>query len=270
MSAALIAAIATVVWVLILLFVLALLRAAALNDRAIERSHQSEGFAASRPFDAGAEDPRSLERVLATLLELTFEHDPAKGRHATAVAHYARELAIAAKAPPAEQAFVHTAALLHGLAEPDFFDAALIGERELEPGMREIVQRYAALGLRILDGLPGMATVVELIETSHEHVDGSGRPYGLRGNQIPRGARILAVADSYDTLSAGARSGRFSASPGVGEQLRQAAGHQLDAHLVEVFLTDVVGHRLAEPAPFRPSVARAFETLRHVDPRHNG
>lgn len=269
MSAALIAAIATVVWVLIVLFVLAMFRAAALNDRAIERGHQGEGFAPAGSVDLSGEDPRSRERVLAMLLEMTFEHDPAKGRHAATVAHYARELAIAAKSSPAEQAFVHTAALLHGLAEPDFFDAVLMGERELPPGMREIVQRYAARGLRILDELPGMVEVVDIIETYQEHVDGSGRPYGLRGKEIPRGARILAVADRYDTLTAGAFSAGVAASPRVGDQLRQAAGHQLDARLVEIFLTNLVDHRLAEPAPFRPPVARAFETLRHVGPRHN-
>ena len=269
MSAEAIAAIAIAVWLAVLVFVLALMRVAAMSDDAMARAHATEELAVGGATDVPGEDVRSPSGLLTTLLERSFRHDPAMGEHAGAVAHYARELAAAAKLPPAEQALAHTAGLLHGLGEPGFFDAVLAAEPNLDAATAGIIERHAALRARVLDEIPGMAVVADVIEARHEHVDGSGRPYGLRGDDIPRSARIVTIAETYDRLSAAGRARGGLPSSQIDEQLRQAAGHELDAGLVELFLTSVVQHQTSEPAPFRPSVARAFQTLRHAIPRHD-
>jgi two-component system cell cycle response regulator len=61
-----------------------------------------------------------------------------------------------------------------------------------------VLRRHTLLGERIIAAAPALQSVAKLVRSSHEHYDGSGYPDGLRGEQIPRGARIIAVVDAFD------------------------------------------------------------------------
>jgi HD domain len=186
------------------------------------------------------------EGMLGLLLETLALRDPSAARHAAAVAHYGHELARAAGLSEREQAIVHTAGLLHDLGKEALPDHILLGRNELHPAERRLIERHPADGARLLLRVEGMGEVAAAVLAHHERVDGRGYPDGLTGESIPMTARILAVAEVYDVLTA-PDSYRQPLSPAEAEdELRQVAGAQLDGRLVWLFATQVLRGRHAE------------------------
>jgi hypothetical protein len=186
------------------------------------------------------------EGMLGLLLETLALRDPSAARHAAAVAHYAHELARAAGLSEREQAIVHTAGLVHDLGKEALPDHILIGRSELHPAERRLIARHPADGARLLLRVEGMGEVAAAVLAHHERIDGQGYPDGLAAEGIPMTARILAVAEVYDVLTA-PDSYRIQMSPAEAEaELRHVAGTQLDGRLVWLFATQVLQGRQSE------------------------
>jgi hypothetical protein len=180
------------------------------------------------------------EGMLGLLLETLALRDPTAARHAAAVAHYAHDLARAAGLSEREQAIIHTAGLVHDLGKEALPDHILIGRSELHPAERRLIERHPADGARLLLRVEGLGDVATAVLAHHERVDGQGYPDGLSGDDIPMAARILAIAEVYDTLTA-PDSYRLPMSAAEAEdELRRVAGTQLDGRLVFLFLTQVL------------------------------
>ncbi|HVU70693.1 MAG TPA: HD domain-containing phosphohydrolase, partial [Ktedonobacteraceae bacterium] len=92
---------------------------------------------------------------------------------------------------------------------------------------------YLAVGAEILSPLPALRPIAELVSACCERVDGSGYPARLKGDEIPLGARIIAVADAYETALAArtTRRGRGSTAAALKEIVRYSGSH-FDAHVV--------------------------------------
>ncbi|HWK26531.1 MAG TPA: HD domain-containing phosphohydrolase [Solirubrobacter sp.] len=186
------------------------------------------------------------EGMLGLLLETLALRDPSAARHAAAVAHYAHGLARAAGLSEREQAIVHTAGLVHDLGREAFPDHILVGHAELHTTERRLIERHPVEGARLLLRVEGMGEVAAAVLAHHERIDGRGYPDGLSGESIPITARILAVAEVYDVLTAH-DSYRPRMSPLEAEaELRHVAGTQLDGRLVWLFSTKVLGTELGE------------------------
>ena len=186
------------------------------------------------------------EGMLGLLLETLALRDPSAARHAAAVAHYGHELARAAGLSEREQAVVHTAGLLHDLGKEALPDHILIGRAELHPAERRLIEQHPADGARLLLRVEGMGEVAAAVLAHHERIDGRGYPDGLTADGIPMAARILAVAEVYDVLTA-QDSYRIPMSAAEAEdELRRAAGSQLDGRLVWLFATQVLRGRHPE------------------------
>jgi hypothetical protein len=186
------------------------------------------------------------EGMLGLLLETLALRDPSAARHAAAVAHYAHELARAAGLSEREQAIIHTAGLVHDLGKEALPDHILIGRSELHPAERRLIARHPADGARLLLRVEGMGEVAAAVLAHHERIDGQGYPDGLAAEGIPMTARILAVAEVYDVLTA-PDSYRIQMSPAEAEaELRHVAGTQLDGRLVWLFATQVLQNRQSE------------------------
>jgi putative nucleotidyltransferase with HDIG domain len=186
------------------------------------------------------------EGMLGLLLETLTLRDPSAARHAAAVAHYAHELARAAGLSEREQAIVHTAGLLHDLGKEALPDHILVGRSELHPAERRLIERHPADGARLLLRVEGMGEVAAAVLAHHERIDGRGYPDGLAGDRIAMTARILAVAEVYDVLTA-FDSYRISMPTAEAEdELRRVAGTQLDGRLVWLFATQVLQTRHRE------------------------
>jgi putative nucleotidyltransferase with HDIG domain len=188
------------------------------------------------------------EGMVGLLLETLALRDPTAARHAAAVAHYGYELARAAGIPPRDQAVVHTAGLLHDIGKEALPDHILLGRGELHAAERRLVERHPADGARLLLRVEGLGEVAHAVLAHHERIDGHGYPDGLAADDIPVAARILAIAEVYDAITAN-DSYRLPLPEGEAEgELRRSAGTQLDGRLVWLFLTRVLRGRAAEHA----------------------
>jgi putative nucleotidyltransferase with HDIG domain len=173
--------------------------------------------------------------MLATLVETLALRDRTTARHAAAVARHARALAREVGCDDAEQELVHTAGLLHDIGKFALPDRILHAEI-LSDDDWALVRRHPQDGATLVGRLDGYGPVADAILYHHEHVDGSGYPAGLIGNEIPLASRIVAVCSVYDTLTA-RDSYRSPMIPRDAiAELRRVAGRQLDQDIVDAFV----------------------------------
>jgi putative nucleotidyltransferase with HDIG domain len=174
--------------------------------------------------------------VLVTLVETLALRDRMTARHAAAVARFARALAREAGRDEAEQDIAHTAGLLHDIGKFALPDRILKAD-VLSDEDWALIRRHPQDGATLVGRLDGYGPVADAILYHHEHVDGSGYPAGLIGNEIPLLSRILAIGSAYDTMTS-RDSYRSPMTPQDAlVELRRMAGRQFDAELVSKFAT---------------------------------
>ena len=111
---------------------------------------------------------------------------------------------------------IYLAGQLHDLGKIGIPDAILQKPSRLTAEEYEIIKTHSSVGADILAPIPGMAAVAKAIRHHHERFDGNGYPDGLKGENIPLWARILAVADTFDSLSSDrALQERLSSGKGI-------------------------------------------------------
>ena len=174
--------------------------------------------------------------VLISMLETLALRDRMTARHSAAVARYARAMAKALGWSREDQDLVHTAGLLHDIGKFAFPDAILLADSRLTDEQWLQVKRHPADGARIVRRIDGYAPVAEIVAAHHERWDGRGYPSALAGEAIPPGARLIAVADTYDVITARDSYRKPISTDEAIAELRRSAGGQLDPHVVEVFI----------------------------------
>jgi putative nucleotidyltransferase with HDIG domain len=173
--------------------------------------------------------------VLVTLVETLALRDRMTARHAAAVARYARALAREAGCDEAEQDIAHTAGLLHDIGKFALPDRILNAE-VLSDEDWALIRRHPQDGATLVGRLDGYGPIADAILYHHEHMDGSGYPAGLIGNEIPLISRILAICSAYDTMTS-RDSYRSPKTPqDAMAELRRTAGRQFDGDLVNHFI----------------------------------
>lgn len=184
---------------------------------------------------------RQLERAyleMAKTLALTLEaRDPYTRGHSERVAQFARQIAFQMNLSQEEREAIDIAAGFHDIGKLAISNEILLKPDVLTPSERAEIQRHLTKAVEMLRFLDFLKDVLPNIEYHHERYDGKGYPSGLKGGQIPLGARILAVADAYDALTS-ERPYRPALSNGRAmETLKQGAGTQWDPIVVEAFLS---------------------------------
>lgn len=174
--------------------------------------------------------------VLTTLVETLELRDRKTARHSAAVARYARELARELGCGDSDQDLVHTAGLLHDIGKFGLPDRILHAQI-LSDDDWAVIRRHPQDGATLVGRLDGYGPVAEAILYHHEHMDGSGYPAGLIGQEIPLASRILSVCNVYDTLTArDSYRSPMTARDAIAE-LRRVSGRQLDGEIVDSFIT---------------------------------
>ena len=120
---------------------------------------------------------------------------------------------------------VEIAALLHDIGKLAVPEHILSKPGPLTPDERKKMQMHAQIGAEIVSAVPFPCPVAPLIRSHHERWDGTGYPSGLRGEQIPIGARILSVVDCFDALTS-ERPYRPALSPDEAIRMLQRRGRQ--------------------------------------------
>jgi HD-GYP domain-containing protein (c-di-GMP phosphodiesterase class II) len=155
--------------------------------------------------------------------------------HSRKVSEYAVALAEALVLPGDRITTLRAAALLHDIGKIGVPDSILNKEGTLTEEEWEQIKAHPQDGVEILRHVINLVNCLPAILHHHEHYDGNGYPSGLKGEDIPAEARILAVADAYDAITS-LRPYRQRLSPQQAlDELKRCAGTQFDPGLVEVF-----------------------------------
>jgi putative nucleotidyltransferase with HDIG domain len=203
--------------------------------------------------------------VLAGLLRALDVRDPRAARHAAAVARFARDMADSLGMGEQDQELAHTAGLLHDIGHFALSDRVAERGRQLTDEDWVAIQQHPELGADMLRDLGMYGPVAEIVLSHHERIDGRGYPNGLPGEEIPDIAKIIAVAEVYDTLTAADTYRTRMSSFEALRELRRVAGSQLDADYVEV----LAGLLSGEGVEYRHADAADFDTELDMERRIN-
>ncbi len=202
---------------------------------------------AQRQRDELREQVEELEAlhsgVIRVIVETLGMRDRMTARHSAAVARFAKATAAAAGLSAREQELVHTAGLLHDVGKFTFPDHTLTGTSLTEEDWA-LIYSHPQRGADIVGRVRGYAEVAEIVLSHHERMDGQGYPRNLSGDELPLLARVLAVADCFDVMTARDSYRTPIAIPEAIAELRRVAGTQLDPRFVEVFIGVVEGSGL--------------------------
>ncbi len=145
--------------------------------------------------------PSARQETREVMLRILAARDPASTLHASTVADLAECVAQTLGLEPEAAEQVRHAAELHDVGKIAIPDEILRKRGALTPEEWEFIRRHTLIGERIINGAPALAPVAALVRASHERWDGTGYPDGLRAEQIPLGARIVAVCDAFDAMT---------------------------------------------------------------------
>lgn len=172
----------------------------------------------------------SIAFALASALE---HHNAASGTHARRTQVLAGEMALALGLGPEGIRTARCAALLHDIGKMYIPEGILDKPGELDPHEREIMELHPRIGANMLSGIAGFERVRAAILAHHEYYDGRGYPAGLRGEEIPVGARLISVVDTYDAMTNDRPYRRALSQREAVERLEEAAGGQFDLLMVQ-------------------------------------
>lgn len=177
-----------------------------------------------------------FEQTAEALAEAIDAKDRYTHGHSTRVAEISERIAREAGFSDKECEEVYFAALLHDVGKIGIRDDIINKEGRLSDEEFEHIKQHPILGYQILSNIKQSRTLNVGAHYHHERYDGSGYPDGLRGEEIPAIARIIAVADAYDAMTS-SRSYRSSLSEeATREELVRGMGTQFDPQYAEIML----------------------------------
>jgi diguanylate cyclase (GGDEF)-like protein/PAS domain S-box-containing protein/putative nucleotidyltransferase with HDIG domain len=187
-----------------------------------------------RTLSTDVMDVATQDQVYA-LAATVDARDPYTYGHSQRVAEIAMLIGKQVGLSSEDLAKLHAAALLHDIGKVGVPDAILTKTGKPTPEEWDVIKKHCAEGARILGYVKELSSLVPTVLHHHEWYDGSGYPGGLKGMDIPSGARITTVADSYDTMVT-KRPYREVISPSEAcEELKRKAGTQFDPAVVDVW-----------------------------------
>jgi putative two-component system response regulator len=192
----------------------------------------------------------TAEAVVFALARAVEAKSPYTQGHAERTTLYALALADEVGVGPDERQTLRKGALVHDIGKISVPDALLDKPGNLTADEYEVVKQHAVQGARIVEPLRSLREVVPLVRWHHERLDGRGYPDGLRGAEVPRLVRLLAIADVYDSLASARPYRGAIPHPVCLELLRaNARGGGLAPDLVAAFCAIMSDERRAPRGP---------------------
>jgi diguanylate cyclase (GGDEF)-like protein/PAS domain S-box-containing protein len=158
------------------------------------------------------------------------------GEHAESTVRYATRIAEELKLAPDEVESIKEAATLHDLGKVGISDKILLKKSKLTKREFEEIKKHPQIAADIIRPMKFMHDIIPLVLYHHERWDGKGYPAELKGEEIPLGARIIAIADVYQALTSNRPYREAYKKKEAIEILRKGAGTQFDPAIVKAFL----------------------------------
>ncbi|HKV23366.1 MAG TPA: HD domain-containing phosphohydrolase [Candidatus Acidoferrum sp.] len=180
---------------------------------------------------------RSYEETLVALGAAIDLRDSQTAGHSQRVAVYATRIAGELGAAAEEIKTIAMGAWLHDIGKLATPDAILLKPGALTEEEWRIMQQHVESGYELVKRIPFLTDAAEIILTHHERWDGSGYPRGLKGAEIPFGARIFAVVDTVDAMTSDRPYRSAMPFEKAQEEIRRGSGSRYDRQVADVFLS---------------------------------
>jgi putative nucleotidyltransferase with HDIG domain len=208
-----------------------------LKNRNYEKDLESIVQARTDKLHASMSDvERSYDITLKHLGDSLDLKDAGTGSHSRRVTAFSIVIARATGIPREQINVIARAAFLHDIGKMAISDRILLKPGDLDHDERAIMHEHCYRGYQMVKKIPFLAEACEIVYSHHEHYDGSGYPRGLRSKEIPLGARIVAVANTLDSITSNLpyRSARSLSE--ARREIQAWAGRQFDPEVVGVFM----------------------------------
>ena len=176
-----------------------------------------------------------IESIFAFAKTLELK-DHYTGEHVEKTVHYATEIATALRLHSYEVEMVKEAAMLHDLGKIGISEKILTKKSKLSKKELEEIKKHPSIAADILRPIHVLNAIIPFILYHHERWDGKGYPGGLKGENIPLGARIVAIADVYQALISNRPYRKAFTRTKAIRIIKECAGTQFDPRIVNVFL----------------------------------
>jgi cyclic di-GMP phosphodiesterase len=187
-----------------------------------------------------AEAYRELESTYGATLEALGSaldtRDVGTEAHSRRVHGYALATAREYGIPEGELRDLAHGVLLHDIGKIGIPDGILLKPGPLTPEEWKTMRRHPEIGKRLIEGVPFLQGAIPIIFCHHEKWDGSGYPRGLKGEEIPLGARIFSVVDAFDAMTFDRPYSKAVPFEAASTEIKRCAGTHFDPTVVEAFL----------------------------------
>ena len=183
-------------------------------------------------YDEVKESLYSVVNVLANTIE---KRDPHSAGHSKRVAKYALAIGKEIKLTHSELVNLKLASLLHDVGMITIPDAVLHKKNRLSESEEQIIMTHMDSGVEIISEVKQLHKIIPAVKYHHEYYDGSG-VFGLKGKSIPLFARIIRIADSFDSMTTGRPYARCKGYEGARNELIKQSGKLYDPDMINAFL----------------------------------
>lgn len=187
----------------------------------------------------------SFLETVKLLINLLAIRDPATQSHSLTVLSLAEDVCHKLNLSGEDLYNIKLAALLHDIGKIIIPEDLLMKPESLSPDEYVRMHQHVHYGYHALNGISSLAPARELMFYHHENFDGSGYPRGLKGDEIPIGARIVAVVDAYDAMTSDRPYRKGLASVEAQRRLLEAKSKQFDPNVVDALMRCLKEHQRA-------------------------
>ena len=219
-------------------------RAGRLNSNLSTRSPATEVNVLARAFNRAAGAVRESQEQLdeatlefiETMAQALDARDPYTAGHSNRVSTNSTAIANAMALPPDQIEIIRIGAKLHDIGKIGIPDDILQKPGRLSDEELAFIKQHPQIGRKILEKVGRFQEYLPIVELHHENHDGSGYPYGLKGEEVPLGVRIVHVVDVYDALTSDRAYRKALSWKEASQLLVSGSGTQFDPDVVELFL----------------------------------
>lgn len=183
--------------------------------------------------------PSNQRKTIDAVLKTLYEKDKLSEEHSQNISRYAKALAKKMDLKSYEVERVETAALLHDVGKIIISKEILTTPNKLTEYEYNEIKKHPEIGYRILNSVPELSEIAEIILYHHERIDGKGYPKGLKGEEIPLISKIISICDAYDAMVNTRLYRKPLSIKKAIKELLDNKGTQFDEKLVEIFVDNI-------------------------------